>query len=190
VQEARGGDGRKRSNQEDCDVEDKNLSSIFQTLQKLVGLHRQLMENVRFEREALTNADLKGVQETTFAKEALVEQIRQQESARLKATAELALTWKRPFKELTLTNIIIAIQARDPKGAEQFRGVYNALTILIQRIREANEYNRGLVEKSLEHVHNMKRNVLGEAVPKSETYTPQGQRQPYTGGARLISKEA
>ena len=172
---------------------EKNVTLIYESVQKLVGLHRQLLDTVRQEREAIVNADLKSLQECTSTKESLIEAIRGQESKRLKATSELTLDWKRPFKELTLTNIIIAIQGIDPKGAEALRTTYNALTILIQRTIEQNKGNRDLVERSLEHVHNMKKNILGETVPRSNTYSQQGQRVNATGaqrGARLISKEA
>jgi flagellar biosynthesis/type III secretory pathway chaperone len=169
---------------------EKTVSQIHDSLQKLMGLHRQLLDTVRLEREALIGADLKGIQEATCAKEAIIEAIRQAESARLKHVGALALEWKRPFRELTVTNIIIAIQAVDSRGADQLRSAYNALTILMQRIREQNEQNRLLVERSLEHVHNMKRNVLGEAAPRSDTYTPQGQKTNGPPGSRLISREA
>jgi flagellar biosynthesis/type III secretory pathway chaperone len=166
------------------------IQKLQESLQRLLGLHRQLLDCVRMEREALTAASLKDIQEATYAKQALVEAINQAETDRLRATGELAILWKRPVKELTLGEIVVAIQGRDPKSAEALRSSLNALTLLIKRIREQNDDNRGLVERSLEHVHEMKRNVLGEAKPNTGTYTQQGQKNPSTSGARLISKEA
>lgn len=165
------------------------LASIYQILQKLIGFHRQFLETVRMEREALVAADVKGVQETTYAKETIIESIRIVENERLKRLVELSILWKRPVKELTLPNIIIQIQGRDLKEAEKFRSSYHALTLLIQRIRDQNEDNLALVERSLEHIHNMKRNVLGEGQPRTEVYTSRGQKTNGPGGARLISKE-
>lgn len=169
---------------------EKNLSDIYQVLQKLIGLHRQLMETVRLEHEALVAADLKGIQETTCAKEALIQAIRSRELERMRATSELSLSWKRPLRELTLPNLIIAVQGGDPAAAEQLRSSYNALSVMVSRIAEQNEANRRLVERSLEHVGNMKKNVLGEAQAAAATYTPQGQKTTGPGGSRLISKEA
>jgi flagellar biosynthesis/type III secretory pathway chaperone len=166
------------------------VQKLQESLQRLIGLHRQLLDCVRMERDALVAADLKAIQEATYAKQALIEGIRQAETERLRATGELAILWKRPVKDLTLSEVVIAIQARDPKAAEALRSSFNALTVMIKRIREQNDDNRGLVERSLEHVHEMKRNVLGEAQPNTGTYTQQGQKNPATGGARLISKEA
>src|SRR5690606_37128371 len=103
---------------------------------------------------------------------------------------DMALDWKKPLKELTLPNLIIAIQGNDPKAAEAFRSAFNALTLLIQRISDQNNDNRLLVERSLEHVGRMKKNVLGEATPRSDTYTPNGQKSNPAPGSRLLSKEA
>ncbi len=168
---------------------EKNIENVFIVLQKLIGLHRLLLENVRKEREALTNAELSAIQEITHAKEGLIESIRQEESKRLKYTGDLAIAWKRPLRELTLPNIIIAIQGNDPKSAELLRSGYNALSFLIQRIDEQNKSNQTLVETSLNHIQNMKNNVLGESMPRSNTYTQQGQKAVGVSGARLISKE-
>jgi flagellar biosynthesis/type III secretory pathway chaperone len=168
---------------------DKSVSDIFDSLQKLIGLHRQLLEICRAERDALVQAEIKAIQEATLAKQGVIEHIRQAETERLKRVGGLAMKWKKPLRELSLPNIILDLQAADPKAADQLRSAYNALTILIQRITEQNDDNRRLVERSLEHVNEMKKNVLGEAVPKSNTYTARGERAATTGGARLISKE-
>jgi len=169
---------------------ERPLSQIHEALQRLVGLHRQLLDTVRMEREALVQADAPRIQEATCAKQALIEAIRQAESERLKRTGELALLWKKPLRELTITNIVLAIQGVDPKSAEQFRSIQNTLVIMVQRISDQNRDNQTFVERSLEHVKNMKKNVLGESAPKTNTYTQQGQRSNPVAGARLISKEA
>ena len=168
---------------------EKSVTDIFESLQKLIGLHRELLDICRGERQALVQADIKAIQDATFAKQGLVESIRKMENERLKCLNVLALVWKKPLHELSLPKLMIALQGEDPEAADLFRTTYNALTVLIQRITEQNEDNRLLVERSLEHVNEMKKNVLGEAVPKSNTYTSRGERVATTGGARLISKE-
>src|SRR5205823_5142985 len=129
---------RARSSQEDCDVE-KLLAQIYQVLQKMIGLHRQLLELVRLEREALVQANLMEIQNHTCAKQVLVEAIHQAEKERQNLVVELAGRLKVPPQEFTLPNIIIAIQGNDSKRAEQYRSAFNALTILIQRISEQNQ---------------------------------------------------
>jgi flagellar biosynthesis/type III secretory pathway chaperone len=168
----------------------KNLEPLYASLKKLIGLHRQLLETCRLEREALTQADIKQIQEATLAKQTVVEQIQRTESQRVQQVADLAMHWKKPMRELSLPSLIILIQGQDSKGAEALRSAFNTLTVLIQRITEQNNDNRALVERSIANVNEMKRNVLGEAVPKSNTYTANGHRAGVTGGARLISQEA
>lgn len=165
------------------------VSQIYELLQKLVGSHRQLMEIVRAERNALLEANRRGIEEATHAKQAQIEAIRSLEGERLRRIRELAMMWRRDPAGLTLSEIAIAVQGRDLKFADQLRSAQNALTILLQRITEENRRNQVLVAKSMEHVENMKRNVLGEATPKATTYGPQGQRPGPLPGARLISKE-
>jgi hypothetical protein len=169
---------------------EKPVNDLYQTLQKLLGLHRQLLETVRMERDALVNADLNGIQEATHAKQALIEGIRAAEVERLKHVGTLALAWKKPLSELTVLNVAIQVQAKDLKAADQFRSVYNALQLLIKRITEQNQENKGTIERSLSHLVEMKRNVLGEAAPATDTYTARGQKTAGSAGSRLISKEA
>ena len=166
------------------------VENILPILQKLIGLHRQLHEVCRNERDALVAADVKQVQEFTHAKELVIETIRHEEAKRLRLTAEIALEMKRPMAELTLSNLIMDVEPVQPKLAEQLRSAMNALVILIERASKLNQSNLEFIERSLGHVHNMKKNVLGEAVPRSETYGAHGQKLPHTSGARLISKEA
>ncbi len=156
----------------------------------MIGLHRQLYEVCKMEREAFISADSKQILEHTQAKELIIETIRHAEAERIRISVSLAALWKKPLSELTLNFIIREIEPQDPKNSERFRSALTALTALIERARKLNESNRSLVESSLEHVHAMKKNVLGEAVPQSDTYGNQGQKLAQTGGARLLSTEA
>ena len=166
------------------------IEQIHSSLQKLIGHHRQLLEVVRIEHRALVDADLKAIQEVTLAKQGVIELIRQSETERMKILSQLAVLWKKPLRDLTLNAVAIAIQGHDPKMADQLRSAYNALTILVKRIAEQNDSNRVLVNKSLEHINQMKSNILGEAVPKASTYTQQGTKAGGRANSRLISKEA
>lgn len=166
------------------------LDSLYSCLQRMIGLHRQLYEVCKMEREAFVSADSKLIFEHTQAKELIVETIRHAESDRIRISTRLSLIWKKPLSDLTLNFIIQEIEPLEPKNAERFRSALTALTVLIERARKLNESNRVLVEESLEHVHAMKKNVLGEAVPQSETYGNQGQKLAQTNGARLLSTEA
>jgi hypothetical protein len=163
---------------------------IYESLQRLTGLHRQLMETVRMERVALVAADIPRIEEATVAKQAIIEAIRAAESDRLKCTIELAVALHKQVRDLTLPNIIIIVQGYDQKLSERLQTAFNALTLLIKRISEQNTENQTLVENSLMHIQNMKNNVLRETVPKSTGYTSKGQKSNGRNGARLIEKDA
>jgi flagellar biosynthesis/type III secretory pathway chaperone len=166
------------------------LERIYSTLQRMLGLHRQLYEICKMEREAIVNVDLKAVGERTSAKELVIETIRQAEAERIRESARLSVEWGVPLSDLTLGFIAREIEPIDAKTAEKFRSALTALTVLIDRAKKQNESNRELIEQSLAHVHEMKKNVLGESQPASSTYGNQGQKVAQTGGARLLSTEA
>ena len=168
---------------------ESSLTQIYQTLQKLIGFHRQLLETVRMEHEALVQADIRKIEDAVFAKQALIEAIQRAEVERMKALSELAMAWKKPVSELTLNNIVIIIQGQDIKFAEQFRSSLNALNLLIKRVSEQNKGNSVLVDKSLENIHAMKKNVLGESAPRTDVYNQKGCRSTGQPSSRLISKE-
>jgi hypothetical protein len=170
---------------------ERPIAEIHASLQKLVGYHRQLLDIVRIEKDALLEANLRGIQEATCAKQALIESIKLEEIRRQQQVAELAMLLKRPMSELTLLEIAIAVQGEAPRGADQLRSAFNALTILVKRVADANRENAALVERSLNHIREMKKNVLGDAKTSSNTYTQQGTRSNAApNGARLIEREA
>lgn len=165
------------------------VEKIHRSLTRLIGLYRQLLETVRAENQALVHADLKIIQETTLAKQALIETVKQAESERLSAQTALAKEWNRPIEELTLSAVIIGIQGVDPKGAEVLRSEFHALTLLVRRVAEQNQENSALVDRCLAHIGEMRRNVLGEATPGSAVYDQHGRQSNAAAGARLISRE-
>lgn len=169
---------------------DPRIKQLYQVIQRLIGSHRQLMDGVRAEKDALLSADLKAIQEATYHKEAAIADISSLERERKSLVYSLAVTWKRKPEELTFTQIVIQLQGMDLQMAEQFRSAFNTLTVMVQRISEQNQENGGIIERSLHHILEMKKNILGEARGPSDVYTQRGQKTNPTGGARLIAKEA
>jgi hypothetical protein len=169
---------------------ENGLGEFFQTLQKLVGQHRQLLEIVRAERENLVQADHKAIQAIIQRKQDSIELIGKTESLRIKQIAELASEWGKPAIDLSLPKLILHVQAFDPKMAEALRSSFHALTILIQRISEQNKDNQKLLQRSLENIYEMKKNILGVASGKTGTYSQSGQRVAGPTGRHLISREA
>ncbi len=169
---------------------EKILSDIFQVLQNLFGQHRQLLEIVRVEREYLVQADHRSIPLLISRKQDVIEAIGQIEGQRLKLVADLASLWGKSVADLTLPKLILELQSVDAKVSEQFRSTYQGLTVLIQRITEQNQDNQKLIQRSLENVAEMKRNVLIGAAGKSGTYSNLGQRVGGVAARNLISREA
>ena len=177
-------------NEKYADAPSEILDRIYSVLQRMLGLHRQLYDICKMERESIVNLDLKALADHTSAKELVIETIRQAEAERIRESARLSLEWNVPLPSLTLNYIIQEVEPKDSKRAERFRSALTALTVLIDRAKKQNESNRDLIERSMVHVQEMKKNVLGEAVPASDTYGNQGQKVGQTGGSRLLSTEA
>lgn len=169
---------------------EEKVTAVLALLQGLVGQHKRLLDTIRLEKDGLVNADLKVVQEATLAKEGIIEAIRKSEQERARLTIDIGMMSKRPFKDVTLSQIILDVQGRNIKLADQLRSVQNTLGILITRITEQNQYNKKLVEQSLFHIQKMKTNVLGESSPMSDTYGASGHKNTGGGSSRFISREA
>lgn len=167
-----------------------HAQSLAAVLGDLIGVHRQLLEAVRAEKTAITDAKLGEIQELTLRKESLLEQFRVVERSRLSIMVDLARHYRQPAQELTLSRVIALVQNDDQHCADQLRSLQAALSLLIDRIRAQSDYNRGLIDRSLEHLEVMKTNVLGEKQPKSQTYNPRAQRTPQGApSAKLLSTE-
>ena len=169
---------------------DKAITELHQILQRLIGLHRQLLDITRREKTALLEMNLKEVQENTFDKEATLYSVHQAETERQRKISEIAILTKTPVEELTIQKLVIQVQGSDIKMAEQLRTTANALTVLIDRIKDQNKENSRLVEQSLIHIREMKRNVLGESQRGSETYGAKGQKVTPSSESRLLKGEA
>jgi flagellar biosynthesis/type III secretory pathway chaperone len=165
---------------------------LHETLQELVGLHRQLYEVVKSENEAITQADVKGTYEATSAKEALIHWIHQAELSRQAVVRTWCEVEGIHSSEATLRSLILRVQGRDSGLADRLQTDLTTLVVLVERIKKQNELNGSLVNESLKHIQNMKQNIFGETNPKAATYNQSGQRNAGSTnahGPRLISKE-
>lgn len=166
------------------------LDKLHAALSHLIGLHRQLLETLRQEREALTAADKAAIEECAYAKDACLQAIAQAERDRAAVVVELALQWKRPLSQMTLSWIFTELEPTNPTQASALRSQLNALVILIERVQEQNLYNGSLIEKALANLETMKANVFQNEAPQAQTYTSQGGRAQAPTQSRLISQEA
>ncbi|MBS1959351.1 MAG: flagellar protein FlgN [Bdellovibrionales bacterium] len=165
---------------------------LHQSLQELIGLHRQLYEVIKNENEAITNADVKGTYDAAAAKEALIHWIHQSEMSRQAVLYTLCKEEGLENESPSLRDLIAFYSGRDNEISDKLQTDFNTLIILVERIKKQNEMNGKLVEASLKHIHNMKKNIFGETTHQARTYNQQGHKN--TGstsehGPRLVSKE-
>jgi hypothetical protein len=168
---------------------EQQLNALYSSLHEMVGLHRQLLDLVRVERDALIAADKKLIQETAFSKEALIYSIQIMEKRRRELLESVAIHLRVPTTELTLSQLAMLIQGDDLKRADQFRSILNTLQILVARVQEQNKENSGLVEKTLEHLKKMRENALGVSAEHVDRYSQQGTRIQNHSSSRLLSQE-
>ncbi len=178
---------------------EQNISSnqnsserLHDALQELIGLHRQLYETVKTEHEAITNADLKQTYDAAANKEALVHWINQSELARQVIVKSLAEEENLLPGPPSLREIIIHFEVKNPEVSKKLQTDLTTLIVLVDRVKKQNEINGKLLEASLRHVNNMKRNIFGETTHQAKTYNQLGQRNQGSAnahGPRLISKE-
>ena len=94
-----------------------------------------------------------------------------------------------PPESLSLSQLIIALQAVKAEWSETFRTDQNTLKILIQRIIEQNQANDRLIESSLFHIHEMKKNSVGKKQENLANYNLQGKKTLPHSSAFLLFKE-
>lgn len=160
---------------------EEKLNLLIELLNRQIGHYRQLLETIRNEHEKLVQADRDGLQEALYSKEHIIHLIQQTEYERMDCFAD--------SPQKTLTELILFVQGKDLAKAEQLRSIQNTLRVLAERAFNQNTDNKLLVEKSLEHIQAMKKNILGEITSKSQVYGQKGTKVSPGAGGGLISQE-
>ena len=102
---------------------DAEHAEIHASLQKLIGLHRQLLETVRLEHDAIRDANLSAIEDSTRAKEALIAAI-----ARVSSQSSGSLNWARTSwytssgTRLWLTSVTASVQASAARSRALYQG--------------------------------------------------------------------
>lgn len=161
----------------------------FDTLKKIlkrqVHLHKELLDLVRKEREALIATSIEQIKELTFAKEAMVFEVQSVENDRKKWIARLQREFNLSNDSLDLESVIkvLGVEYRE----ELFRLKTSILT-LAGRIKEISLNNKELTLNALRDANSMKQNALGIS-SINQTYGSNGKVEDNGKSARLISKE-
>jgi flagellar biosynthesis/type III secretory pathway chaperone len=167
-----------------------NLEELQKNLRHQLTLYRQLVDLLRDEKDHIVGVRLKEVRESTYTKEALLDEVHREEFRRLKWVKEVASFLKVKENEVTMEVIATRIGATDQ--FEALMSLKLALTHMVKKAREMNADNRALVETALRDAQALKRNILGLSSDQPQVYGPKGNmgNGPREQGARFLSKEA
>lgn len=180
----------QRAGSQELSSSKSGLGAVHNSLQELIGLHRQLLDIVRQENAALVQADTKNTFEVVAAKEALLHWIHQAETNRQSTVFQLAERDGLIDTQSTLREVINSYQKSHSDEAKSLELDLSTLQVLVERIQKQNKLNEQIVEQSLKHLNQMKKNVLNETHQQPTTYTSQGQAQSTKSQqSRLVSKE-
>ena len=166
---------------------EQEVAQLITNLEAQVGTHRDLLDLVRMERTHLVELNLEDLSKVTHHKHLVIHQIQKLEKQRQTIMLELGAYYM--GEEPTLAQIKESVQQRDSRAHERLESIDKTLNLLIERIQIQNRHNMAVVESSLKHVTNMKKNVLGEVVKTAETYTKRGTKDSPTRSAHLFQKE-
>jgi len=168
-----------------------NLEELQKNLRHQLTLYRQLVDLLRDEKEHIVAVRMKEVRESTYSKEALLDEVHREEFRRLKWVKEAATFLQIKESEVTMEVIATRIGATDQ--FETLMSLKLALTHMVKKAREMNADNRALVETALKDAQALKRNILGLSSDQPQVYGPKGNMGstgPREQGARFLSKEA
>lgn len=170
---------------------DRKISSdeLFHILEKLVALHRNLVDLLNEEYSHMSVVDVKGLSEAAHSKEILMSEIFNLEQVRIKIVEKIATTFGLKTEDATLLSIASALNSTE---GDKLRSIRVALNLLVVQAKDLNARNMDFVQSSLARLEDMKRNALGLSnTAVKENYSNSGARQPLPEqGGRLLSTEA
>lgn len=143
---------------------------LLGVLQALIGQYRQLNEICRRERDALVQAELDKIQLCAHEKSLVIEQIRQTEWERR------TLLSQEQFPA-TLQEWVLLLQPVNREVSLQLQSALSTLLVLVDSASKINRENQDFINRSLIHIEQMKKNVLGEASPQQQSYNKKGAPQ-------------
>ncbi len=165
-----------------------NIDELIANLKHQITLYRQMIDVVREEREHVVHVHLKELRESTYSKEAIIDEIQREESRRLQWLNAAAKILQMPAKEITI-EIVGNRLARE--HFEALMNLKNTLVVLVKKAREMNAENKKLVEMALHDSQEMKKNILGLTTDQPKVYGPKGSMgQMKDSSARILNKEA
>jgi flagellar biosynthesis/type III secretory pathway chaperone len=169
-------------------MEGPKLEELQNNLRHQLTLFRQLVDVLRDEKEHLVAVRFKEIRESTYAKEALFDEIQREEFRRKKWVGLAAQVIGMNEKDVTME--AIASKFAGPENYESLISLRNALQVMVKKAKDMNGDNKRLVEKALVEAQALKRNILGLSSEQPQVYGPKGNMgtNPRDSSARFLNK--
>jgi flagellar biosynthesis/type III secretory pathway chaperone len=166
---------------------DRLYIKLEANLEEITKLYRQLVDQLRKEKEVLLSGDPEKINESTKTKEFILMRLKTLDALRIKYASDLARELGLDADQPRLLEI--ARELNGERGAK-LRGIHSALEILFKRIPELNKENEEFVQSGLKTLHgaleNVKDNLTGKKTYQRKGNLERGSEQ----SGHLMSKEA
>lgn len=126
------------------------IEKLIEVLERSESVYRQLVPVFQKENQAALNSDPEKLSSVLAEKAALLAHIQTIERRRMLIINQISSAWRIPVKDLRLS--ILADRTAEPQ-ATQIRRLNISLRELVQKIKQANEENRRLIQHCLNIVH-------------------------------------
>ncbi|MCO5142366.1 MAG: flagellar protein FlgN [Oligoflexia bacterium] len=167
-----------------------SIEILTNNLKHQLSLYRQLIDLLRVEKEQIISINLKELRNSTYSKEAILDEITREEQRRKAWCAEAAQSMGVEEKIVTIEWIVAKIATGSE--VDQLLSLKQALSHLVIKAREMNLENQALVKSALVDAQEMKKNILGLTTDQPKVYGKNGQLGPSSNdkNPRFLSKEA
>ncbi|MGZ3695187.1 MAG: flagellar protein FlgN [Bdellovibrionota bacterium] len=166
-----------------------DLEELTKNLKHQLTLYRQLVDVLRLEREHIVAVRLKEIRESTYSKEALMDEAQREEFRRMRWVKQAALYLGIAEKDLTME--MVAAKIGGPELYESMFSLKQALLHMVKKARDMNKDNQSLVTVALKDAQQLKRNILGLSSDQPQVYGAKGNMGSNVRdqSARFLNKE-
>jgi hypothetical protein len=166
---------------------DRLYVKLEANLEEITKLYRQLVDQLRKEKDILLSGDPEKINESNKCKEFNLMRIKALDALRTKYAADLARELGLDPEQPRLLELARKIGG---ERGDKLRGIHGALEILFKRIPELNKENEEYAQAGLKNLQGAMENLKDNLAPK-KTYQRKGslERSSEQSG-HLMSKEA
>ncbi|MCB0391434.1 MAG: flagellar protein FlgN [Bdellovibrionales bacterium] len=165
-----------------------SFEQLVENLEKVIKIHRSLLNVVRKEKEILISANLDELNENNKIKEEVLIQARQLEKERIKIIDSLLTEEDIKMENPSLLELANYFQGI--KG-EKLRNLHAVLDLLIKRVKDINNQNEVLIKSALKNITGAMKSIK-DMLDDNKTYKKQGtlgETHDHQSSGRLVSKQ-